>query len=71
MGWGTTGAAVDTSKGASGSDLYNDFGIVVRQVSVVTTTETRGLTEEAAKALVGVRRKGQSRPRRRILQDRF
>ena len=54
MGWGTTGAAVDTSKGASGRALYNDFGIVVRQVSVVTTTETRGLTEEAAKALVGV-----------------
>ena len=54
MGWIAVGADVDTSKGASGNDLYNDFGIIVRQVSTVTVTETRGLTEDAAKELVGV-----------------
>ena len=54
MGWIAVGADVDTSKGASGNDLYNDFGIVVRQVSTITVTETRGLTEDAAKELVGV-----------------
>lgn len=49
MGWGTTGAEVDTSKGPSSNILYDDFGVKVEQYESTLTTETRGLTEAAAK----------------------
>lgn len=54
MGWNAIGGDVDTSKNPSSSSLYDDFGIKVEQYESTVTTETRGLTEEAAKAKCGV-----------------